>query len=80
MSDEILYLSEMPIGSESRILRFDVKDSGFINTLEKKGFLPNTLIKRSEVSLNDPMVYFIRGSRVCLRKIDASKILVKGIK
>ncbi len=60
--------------------------AGFLNDspdyaqkLYKMGFVEGTPVGLAPVSISDPLVIQIRGSRIALRKKEAQQVLVKEL-
>ena len=73
----MIAVSDLPPGASGVIERLD--DSGPIGLrLLELGFVPGTpveVVRRAP--LGDPTVYAVRGTRFCLRRTEASRILVR---
>lgn len=72
-------LTEAVKGISYRISGFSHQESEYTDKLSKMGFIVGTPIELAPVSISDPMVFQIRGSRIALRKKEAQEILVEGI-
>jgi ferrous iron transport protein A len=70
-------LSDLVPGQEARVVAVDVATPAGRRLLDL-GFLPNTPLRvLRSAPLGDPVVYEIRGYRVCLRRADALRIRVR---
>ncbi len=73
----LIPLSKLGIGKTGTIKR--VEDDGVISRrLADLGFLPETLVILSrKAPIGDPLCFEVRGSQMCLRTKEASKIWVE---
>lgn len=72
-----LNLTDISKGKAYQISGFKNHSTAYSEKLHKMGFVEGTLIERAPVSLSDPIVFQIRGSRIALRKIEAQQVLVE---
>ena len=74
---EIRSLDQLAPGSNAVVV--DVADDGPISRrLLDLGLLPNTPVKvLRRAPLGDPVVYELRGYRLCLRRGDAARVRVR---
>jgi len=70
-------LAELPPGSDAIVV--DVEHTGAIGRrLLDLGLLPRTPVKvLRRAPLGDPVVYELRGYRLCLRRCDAARVRVR---
>ena len=76
---ERINLAEAVKGVSYRISGFRDQESDYSGKLCKMGFIVGTPVELAPVTISDPMVFQIRGSRIALRKKEAQEILVEGI-
>ena len=70
-------LSELVPGQAARVLDVDA-DAPAGRRLLDLGFLPETPLRvLRRAPLRDPVVYELRGYRVCLRRADAARVRVR---
>lgn len=72
-------LSKMQHGIGYTIQGFNGAAINYAEKLTKMGFVQGTEVALAPVQQADPIVVQIRGSRVALRKNEASLILVQGV-
>ena len=72
-------LTEILKGGLYQVFGFEGSESHYSEKLYKMGFVKGTPIGLAPVSINDPLVVQIRGSRVALRKKEASQIIVEEV-
>ncbi len=70
-------LTEILKGGLYQVFGFEGRESDYSEKLNKMGFVKGTPIGLAPVSIVDPLVVQIRGSRVALRKEEASQIIVE---
>lgn len=72
-------LADLPPGSEGIVVDVDVEHSGPVGQrLQDLGLLPDTPVKvLRRAPLGDPVVYELRGYRLCLRRCDAARVRVR---
>ena len=73
----ITTLSDAQKGRPYIINGFTDPSSEYAEKLLKMGFVEGTVVSRSEVEINDPMIFVLRHARVALRKKEAQEILVR---
>jgi len=72
-------LSDLQRGQRGRITSLDA-EAQFLGRLQDLGFVPGSLVTvRQKAPLQDPVEYEIRGSRFCLRRVDAQHIIVAPV-
>ncbi len=70
-------LSELGPSQSGRILDVDTTAAAGRRLLDL-GFLPETPLRvLRRAPLGDPVVYELRGYRVCLRRVDAARVRVR---
>lgn len=72
-------LSQTNRNKQYRVIGFANNQSEYAIKLYKMGFIEGTDIELAPVTINDPLVVQIRGSRVALRKSEAQEILVEEV-
>ena len=72
-------LATMQQGKCYEVNGFTSEDTTYAEKLYKMGFVKGTPVELSPVKIADPIVVQIRGSRIALRKHEASQILVREI-
>ncbi len=72
-------LADTDISKIYKIVRFVEPDSAFADKLHRMGFIEGTPIEHIHGASNDPLVFFIRGGRVAIRKSDARAVLVEEL-
>jgi ferrous iron transport protein A len=74
---QALPLADLPVGESGVILSIDLT-TAIGRRLGDLGFLPGTDVRvLSRAPLGDPTVYELRGTRLCLRRSEASRIEVQ---
>jgi ferrous iron transport protein A len=58
---------------------FESSSSAYAEKLYKMGFVKGTRVELAPVTISDPIVVQIRGSRIALRKKEAQEILVREL-
>ncbi|MFV0438317.1 MAG: ferrous iron transport protein A [Desulfopila sp.] len=74
-----LRLDQLSTGKMYQISGFEVSQSVYAEKLHKMGFVTGTPVRLAPVALKDPMVIELRGSRIALRRSEASQVLVEEI-
>ncbi len=70
-------LADLPPGSQGIVVSVDQAGS-ISRRLQDLGLLPNTPVKvLRRAPLGDPVVYELRGYRLCLRRGDAARVRVR---
>lgn len=70
-------LSELQPSQSGRIIAVDESEAAGRRLLDL-GFLPETSLRvLRHAPLGDPIVYELRGYRVCLRRTDAARVRVR---
>jgi ferrous iron transport protein A len=72
-------LTKIRKGRSYQVSGFEKDTSDYIEKLNKMGFVEGTPVKLAPVRLSDPMIFQIRGSRIALRKDEASQVIVKEL-
>lgn len=72
-------LSQTTRNQRYRVIGFANGQSEYATKLYKMGFIEGTDVERAPVTINDPLVIQIRGSRIALRKSEAQEILVEEV-
>lgn len=72
-------LSQTTRNQQYRVVGFANSQSDYATKLYKMGFIEGTDIELAPVTISDPLVVQIRGSRVALRKSEAQEILVEEV-
>ena len=74
---ETVPLSDLAPGQEAVIASVDGPD-GTGNRLLDLGFLPDTHVKvLRRAPLGDPVIYELRGTRLCLRRQESQRVQVR---
>lgn len=72
-----LALSALAPGEKGRVVGVDTSEPAGVRLLDL-GFLPGTAVRVvRRAPLRDPVVYELRGYRVCLRRVDAARVEVE---
>jgi len=70
-------LTQLAPGASGEIVHVEA-GSGIGRRLLDLGFIPGTPLRvLRRAPLGDPIVYELRGTRICLRQIEATHILVR---
>ena len=72
-------LSQTERDKTYRVIGFTDNQTEYADKLFKMGFITGTDVSLAPVTINDPLVVQIRGSRVALRKSEAAEILVQEV-
>lgn len=72
-------LSQTDRNRKYRVVGFSDNQSDYAIKLYKMGFIEGTDVQLAPVTINDPIVIEIRGSRVALRKSEAQEVLVEEV-
>lgn len=73
----IINLAEIAKGKSYQVSGFTESSTEYAEKLSKMGFVVGTAVALAPVQLDDPMVLQIRGSRVALRRSEATQVLVE---
>ena len=76
---EKISLADLKKNKRYLVAGFRGQDSDYTDKLFKMGFVEGTPIQLAAVSLTDPIVVEIRGSRIALRKNEAQEVYVKEL-
>ncbi len=79
MSSPNLTLSQIVYGKTYKVIGSAGANSNYHNHLESLGFTKGTLVQKGPASISDPFSVFIRGSRIALRKKEATELLVEEV-
>ncbi len=77
---DTITLADTDVSKIYKIARFAEPESAFADKLHRMGFIEGTPIEHIKGASHDPMVFFIRGGRVALRKSEARSILVEELR
>jgi len=72
-------LTQLERGKIYRVFGFLDNTSTYSSKLYKMGFTEGTPLQLAPVKMSDPIVIEIRGSRIALRKSEASHVLVEEV-
>jgi len=78
-SDAGVSLAALEPGSVAVVLDVD-RASAQGRRLLDLGFVPNTEVRvLKRAPLGDPMVYYVRGTQLCLRSSEADRVRVRSV-
>ncbi len=72
-------LADTDISKIYRIVGFEDPTSAYADKLRRMGFIPGTSIEQIQGASHDPLLFFVRGGRVALRKNESKAILVEEV-
>lgn len=72
-------LADTDLSKIYKIKGFADPTSAYADKLRRMGFIAGTPIEHVQGASHDPMLFFVRGGRVALRKSEARHILVEEI-
>ena len=77
--DETVSLADLPPGATGEVESVD-EQGPLGSRLFDLGFAPRTAVRVvRRAPLGDPVVYELRGTRLCLRRADAARIRVRPL-
>lgn len=72
-------LADTDISKIYRIKGFEDPSSAYADKLRRMGFTPGTTVEHVQGASHDPQIFFVRGSRVALRKSEARQVFVEEL-
>jgi ferrous iron transport protein A len=73
-------LADTDVSKIYRIQGFEDSSSAYADKLRRMGFTAGTTVEHVQGASHDPQVFFVRGSRVALRKSEAKQVFVEELK
>ena len=72
-------LADTDVSKVYRIKGFEDPSSAYAYKLRRMGFTDGTTVEHVQGASHDPQIFFVRGSRVALRKSEARQVFVEEL-